>query len=221
MAALAKWRPVAVALVPEAGACEPRDAAPSIASCARHVADHVRRHIAGPVVLAGHSLGGPVALEAALRLEGRCSALIGVDSFTDRRFYGGHGEAEIARRLAAFEGDFEGEIRRMLARIVAPGVSPELASEIADSMLRADRRQALALLRSLLAYDIRPRWPRLAVPAYAINSAWLASPQDDLVLPNLELHAIETAGHFPMMEAPERFNAMLAGLLTRIALRSA
>ena len=217
MAALAKWRKVAVTLVPEAVPSGPQEASPSIADCARHVADHVRRHVAGPVVLVGHSLGGPVALEAALDLERQCLALIGVDTFTDRRFYGGHDEAEIADRLKPFERDFEGEIRRMLGRILAPGISKDLASEITASMLRADRRPALALLRSLLAYDIRPRWPRLAVPAFAINSAWLAAPQDDLVLPKLGLRPIEAAGHFPMLEAPDRFNAILAELLARIA----
>jgi len=112
--------------------------------------------------------------------------------------------------------DFTGAMAGMVARIVAPRSGAGLARWIAGEMSGAAPTQALLALRSLLEWDIAARWPLLACPVETINSAWLdAAAQPAAGLPGLVTHAMAGVGHFPMLEAPARFNALARSILER------
>jgi pimeloyl-ACP methyl ester carboxylesterase len=65
------------------------------------------------VVLVGNSLGGPVAIEAALLMPRRVLTVVGVDTF-HRLAYGVSAE-ESRRRAEAFRADFVGSLKQMVA----------------------------------------------------------------------------------------------------------
>lgn len=170
------------------------------------------------LALMGHSMGGAVAVEAALGLGGRCTLLGGVDTFTEAAFYGHRPDEEISERCAAFDGDFGATLRGMVRAITDGSVDPAMVEWIGDAMAATSRPVAVAVLRALLAWDIEARWRLLGGPAVTINSALLAARNELLALPDLEVHHVEAAGHFPMLEAPDAFNAMaLAILRARLA----
>ncbi len=168
---------------------------------------------ADDVVLVGHSMGGAVAIEAALALGARCRLLVGVDSFTEAAFYTARPAAEIDARKAVFEADFAGTMQGMIAAITGPAADPALIDWIGRSMASANSESALGVLEALLAWDIAPRWAELEVPAIALNSALLARRNELITLDGLDVVLMEEVGHFPMLEAPGAFNALLEDVL--------
>ncbi|WP_280776694.1 alpha/beta hydrolase [Rhizobium sp. SG_E_25_P2] len=164
------------------------------------------------VVLVGHSMGGPIAIEAALELEGRCLLVLGIDTFTDATFYRRLALDEREHRLAGFRADFKSTMISMVRRITSDRVEG-LSSRIGASMSAKEPRTALAMLEALFDWDIEEHWSHLRCPVEAINSAVLSSGAELLMLPGLSVHLMEAVGHFPMLEDPESFNALAYDIL--------
>ena len=165
------------------------------------------------VVLVGHSMGGAVAIEAALRLGKRCRLLVGVDTFTEAAFYAARPAAEIRARKAVFAADFAGTMQGMIGVITGPAADPALVGWIGRAMAGTDPEAALYVLDALLSWDIAPRWAALTVPAVAINSALMARRNELIQLEGLDIHLLEDVGHFPMLEDPRAFNALLTDII--------
>jgi sigma-B regulation protein RsbQ len=177
----------------------------SLAEAGARLAE-VAGRLDGELTLVGHSMGGAIVLEAALRLAARRPRLVGVDTFTDAAFYRRLAPAAIAERLAPFEQDFAATLRAMVAQITLGG-GPELRQRIADAMLRPRPEDALATLAALLAWDIEALWPRLNARVETINSRHLSAACEGIELAGLGEFLMDDVGHFPMLERPERFNA--------------
>ncbi|ODN69398.1 alpha/beta fold hydrolase [Methylobrevis pamukkalensis] len=174
----------------------------------------------GDVALVGHSMGGPVAIEAGIAMAGpdgpRCRQIVGVDTFTDPRFYLPLDPEVRAQRLAFFRSAFAGTMQSMVWSITAPETEPAVVAAIAATMAACPPDAALDALGSLLDYDILARWPALTCPATTINAARLMGEGDAALiarLPGLEVVRMTGVGHFPMLEAPEAFAAALAAAL--------
>jgi len=168
------------------------------------------------IVLIGHSMGGPVAVEAAIRLGSRCCLVLGVDSFVDAGFYAARPPAEIAQRSQAFATDFAGTMHGMAEDIILPDNKPAVMPWVAAEMAAAEPQAALWSLAGLLAWDVGSRLPALHCPIETINSAWIDRTCTRVTgLDRLRVHLMEGVGHFPMLEAPERFNALALAVLTR------
>jgi pimeloyl-ACP methyl ester carboxylesterase len=164
------------------------------------------------VILVGHSMGGPVAIEAARLLKGRVIGIIGVDTF---KTIGAPlpSSAQLDAILKPFEANFLGHTREMVAtHFFAPGADPQLAQKIAYDMSLSPPRVAIPALRAVLGYDFSAPLKEVAVPIVAINSD-LGEPVNELrirkVLPGFRAVVLPSAGHFLMMEDPARFNPAL------------
>jgi pimeloyl-ACP methyl ester carboxylesterase len=192
----------------------------SMAAFARDVETVIAAAGADDVVLIGHSMGGAVGLETALRLGSRCRLLLGVDTFTDDRFYRRLSPTEIRTRCESFAADFSGTMTRMVDRLTAPAADPNLVRWIAAEMSAAPIDDKLAALAALLEWDVEARWPLLACAVETINSALLASPAHEIALARLRPHAMDGVGHFPMLEAPAPFNAALRAIVERTTTRA-
>lgn len=210
-----RWRLIAV----ELGHPDPETQDVSIAATGAALAAALDREGIDACTLVGHSMGGPVALEAARRLRDRCRAVIGVDTFTDAAFYAARPEAEIARRLEPFRHDFAGTMTTMIGRITLAGTA-DLRRWIARMMAEAPRPSALTRMTSLLAHDIEALWPTVPCPVATINSAPLDHPEARLTLAGLDATWMPEVGHFPMLEAPDAFNRHLARALAMAPLKA-
>ncbi len=170
------------------------------------------------LVLVGHSLGGPVAVEAAIAMPGRCRLVIGVDTFTDAAMYRRRPSAEIADRCNAFRADFPAAVKAMVRMITLHDAEGRGVSDwIAATMSAHEPESAVSVMEALLQWDIDARWPLLPCPVATINSAPLVpliQPIDGLA--GLKVEMMETVGHFPMMEDPLGFDARLRELLGRM-----
>src|SRR5215217_340218 len=120
-------------------------------------------------VLIGHSMGGDVIVEAALRLGGRVKGLVWVDTY---RTLGDPLEpAETEAFADPFRRDFVGATRDFVRDLFLPASDPDLVEWVAGDMSAAREEIALdAMQRSITnQHAILATLPNLAAPIVAIN----------------------------------------------------
>jgi pimeloyl-ACP methyl ester carboxylesterase len=164
------------------------------------------------LILIGHSMGGPVAIEAARLLPKRVIGIVGVDTF---KTIGAPmpSAAQLDAAMKPFEANFIGHTRDMVAaHFFAPGANAQLVQKIAYDMSLSPPKVAIPSLRAVMGYDYSAPLKDVDVPIVAINSD-LGEPVNELrirkVLPRFHAVVLEGDGHFLMMEDPTRFNPAL------------
>jgi pimeloyl-ACP methyl ester carboxylesterase len=173
----------------------------------------VARHIPNArIVLVGHSMGGPVALEAAPRIGQRVIGIIGVDTFK------GIGlpppaRSAVDQQVAPFRTDFIGEMHRFVPQFLFTRKGDAaLARKVADDMARESPQVALSSLLALNTLDYGTLLPLIHVPIIAINSD-LGEITDVArirrAVPDFRAVTLKGAGHFLMLEDPQHFNPLL------------
>jgi pimeloyl-ACP methyl ester carboxylesterase len=167
------------------------------------------------MVLIGHSMGGDVIVEAALRLPGRVTGLVWVDTYRSL------GEAEsddgIEEFIAAFRADFVTSTRDFVTRMFLPGSDPRLVEWVATDMSSAPPEVALGAIRYAVANEpaavagLRDA----AVPVVAINPDYRSTDVESFERHGVKVVQISGVGHFPMMEDPASFNRILGETIER------
>ena len=164
-----------------------------------------------PIILIGHSMGGPVVIEAARLLGPRVRGVIGVDTFSSI----GAPPAPATQteaRIAFFEKDFAGTTRVFVERtFFRPDAKPEPRRWIIEDMAAGDPRVGIAALRGLNAWDGATALRDMQVPVIAINADQAPTDENRLrgISSQFRLRVLSNTGHFLMMEEPARFNAVL------------
>jgi pimeloyl-ACP methyl ester carboxylesterase len=156
--------------------------------------------------LIGHSMGGPIATETAIAAPERVRAVLGLDTLSDRGYYGRVPDEEIRRRHDDFLVDYPYLMRKMVDDIVHPTTGDTLRQSISDAMVAAAPSHfALDVKDDLFAWDAEERWPLVSCPKMLLNSPYVARLADPRPMPCFSETRIETyeSGHFPMLEAPE------------------
>jgi pimeloyl-ACP methyl ester carboxylesterase len=168
-------------------------------------------------VLIGHSMGGPVALEAASTMPDRVIAVIGVDTFhnVERHATTAQTDALIAR----WQGDYAATSKLFVDSLLPSQCDAAIRDRLQAQFAAADRDIALALLRTLFDYDTAAAFARVHVPIRAINTS-LTSDAAAGQRHHADFAIVDLAplqlGHFPMLTAPTLFDAKLADTLTAL-----
>jgi len=87
------------------------------------------------VVLIGHSMGGPVALEAARLMPDRVVGLVPIDTLQDADMH--PTPQQLDSFLDAFKKDFPTATRNLVRQIVPPTADTKIVASIADHMASA------------------------------------------------------------------------------------
>ncbi len=184
----------------------------TIGAFGEDVAAVVRQLDLKRVVLVGHSMGGPVAVEAAGRLPGRVVGVVGVDTFqaVEER-----PPDDLDNQLEPFRRDLGKALRILDPVFFAPSTEPELEDWIRRDMAAAPVGVSVPALESLVRYDESAALSALEVPVGTINADIRPTDAEALrrAQPGFELVIVEGAGHFLMMEQPERFARELRRLI--------
>ena len=168
------------------------------------------------VIIFGNSLGGPVAIEAALLLPGRALGVVGVDTFQDLSMIT---EDEAKQRAELFRRDFAGGLREMIKALFYPDADPALVADAELRMARSSPEAAQAMFLSLAGYDTGAPARRLTVPLRAINGDLYPTDLEAVrrVKPDFEAVIMPHMGHYPMLERPDEFNRHVAAMVSELS----
>ena len=170
------------------------------------------------VVLVGHSLGGPVALEAARLLPGRVVAVIAIDTLQDVDFV--YPPEAVEQMAARFERDFTGTMTQAVRSMFSETSDPALVEWVMTSSVGANHDAAVAIMRGYTTFDMKQALSEAKVPVRCLNA--LPRDEEGGVPTNVERNRqfgdfdavmLEGVGHFPMLEQPDSFNEKLREML--------
>ncbi len=163
-------------------------------------------------ILIGHSMGGPVALEAARLLGGKVLGIVGVDTFQK---LGVKAPAEIAENFVKpFGTDFSGYTVNFVRSMFPPDADSELVAWVAGDMSSAPPAIGIEVMKANLAYDPAPALEEIHVPIYGINgSLFPVDIETGKRYAEFDVRIMEGLGHFPMLEDPEGFNGILSEIV--------
>ena len=164
------------------------------------------------IILIGHSMGGPVVIEAARLLQDRTVAVIGVDTY---KSIGSPPPpaAQVAAFVDGMEQDFIGYTRGFVTNtFFTKTADQQLVNKIASDMSSAPADVAIASSKAMTNWDYVEPAKGIKVPIIAINSD-LGLLTDDAriskVWPTFRSVTVTGTGHFLMMEEPARFDEVL------------
>lgn len=185
----------------------------SMAAFGEDVAAVVEAEDLHDVVLVGHSMGGPVVLEAAQRLGDRVRLLVAIDTLQEPTSppYTEEQSLELwAPFREAFAPALEGFVRRSFFLPTAP---PEIVDWVATDMASADAEMALAAGHALTTWSAPDGIAAIRdIPFVLINADY--RPTDAIGLrevhPDARLILLSDVGHFPMLVRAEEFNKVLS-----------
>jgi pimeloyl-ACP methyl ester carboxylesterase len=165
------------------------------------------------VVLVGHSMGGDIVVEAALKLDGRVRGVVWVDTY--RSLDHPRSDADVAAFVEPFEADFVSSTRALVRGMFPPGADPGLVDRVTSGMSSAPATIALDVLRHAISYDatMLERLPAMSVPIVAINSDYHPTDEASLRRHGVRPVLVPGVGHFLMMEDPDQFNRVLADVI--------
>lgn len=147
------WRTAAVDLA-EHGDSRSSRATWSLTDFADDVAAVLRAESLDHVTVVGHSLGGAVALELALRRPGGIAHIIGLDTLHHLNRYPRIDEGEISAFTAAINADFAGTVRASVEMGSLPTTDPLFNENIFQKMSHVRRPAALHAFEELLRWDM-------------------------------------------------------------------
>lgn len=165
------------------------------------------------VVLVGHSMGGPVSIEAANILGDKVIAVVGVDTFYTPFKYP-KSEAEIEGFLKPFKKDYEGTCRQMFQSMFAPDVDPELKASIAERFSGATPEMGISAMYEIFRWSsqhVPDSLERYSGKLQNINAA----PTGSEKALHHSVTLIPGVGHFVPQVKPDAFNAALRDIISQ------
>jgi pimeloyl-ACP methyl ester carboxylesterase len=188
----------------------------SVPDVAARVATGISERYAGPVVLAGHSTGGAIALWLAARHPELVSGLVLIGTGAHM-----HGHGDVDAIIARVEHEWGPDLREaVLRRSFAEPVSPAFHAELVAYADQVPQAAVLDVLRSQRDLDLTPALPGIRVPAVVVHGE--LDPTRPIArarelaegLGDAELRVVR-AGHSPMHEAPDATAAAVRELVGR------
>jgi pimeloyl-ACP methyl ester carboxylesterase len=169
-------------------------------------------------VLIGHSMGGPVILEAASLLGDRVVGLVPVDTLLDVE------RKDDPKEMAAFmeklRADFKGTATAFLREwMFVPGSDPKLIDRLLTQTTAFPREIGLSALQHTWEYDAAKAMSALKVPVVAVNADKFPTNVEGnrRHTPRFDAVVMKGVGHYLMLEDPQRFADHLDEALRRLA----
>ena len=167
------------------------------------------------IVFVGLSIGGAVAMTAALRAPERFERLVLCSSAA----YFGPPEQWVERAATVRAEGVEAVAPAALGRWLTPEAPPRLRERLETMLLATPREGYAACAEALARYDVRGRLGALRMPVLAIAGADDPTTPPDTMqaivdeIAGARLHVLERARHIANVERVDAFSRALAGFL--------
>jgi len=161
------------------------------------------------IVLIGHSMGGPVILEAARTIPENIKGLVGVDTFGRIK---PRTQEWIDNFMAPFHANFAERTAIFVRQnMFTPNSDPALIEKIVSDMSAAPAEVGSSAIEEILKHDLIPALREVNAPIRCINKGRNSTNVETIrqYAPTFDVIAMSNVGHFVMMEDPETFNRML------------
>ena len=169
------------------------------------------------IILVGHSMGGPVALEAARLLKGRVKMVIGADTLSDVSLR--YPDEQLAGMLAAMGADFSGTVESLVrGSFFLPTSEPALLAQTGSDLGAAPAAAGIGAFGGFARWfneEVEQTLADIDVPIRLINSDYRPTNigAGQALTTSFEAVLVSGVGHFVMQEDPAQFNAIMAELL--------
>ena len=193
-------------------------------SLARRLLDTIDELKLDKVHLLGHSIGGMVALELAVRAPERIASL---SLMATTAAFGGRDETFKKQFLAARLKPLEqGKTMTELAdefipEILGTNPHPQALANAVESMKSVPVDTYKTIITCLTSFNRRDHLSSLNIPCCLIaggvdtNAPAATMSKMAAAIPEAEFHTIEPAGHLVNLEAPQQTNAILQSFFNR------
>ena len=162
------------------------------------------------VVLIGHSLGGPVIVEAARRLPTSVIGLVGADTWWNVEQI--RTPAQVAELAAPFRTNFVEAMRTFVRTMFVPTSEPTLVEHNLAGMSAAPPHIGIGAITEYWGNDrnLGEGLQEVKAPKIAINSgSFRPTNMEAAQRHGIEVMLMSGVGHFVMMENPQTFNRLL------------
>lgn len=178
----------------------------------------------------GHSMGGRILIEAAIRAPERFGALVlsGAQPAYLEHMSAEERAAYVAKRMALFEGpSITVEAAAKIAReVLAPTASAEALNRMTADFMALRREGYLAALKASAGWDRRAQLAELTMPVEIIGGALdpiCPVPQTQELADAIgqgDATLLDDVGHMAQVEASERVTSLISSFATRHAHRA-
>lgn len=160
-----------------------------------------------PFVLVGHSMGGSSAAAYVKRHSDRVAGLLLV---------GTPGKADPAMAeqiLTSLEADYDNGMLQYTSGLLE-NATPPIAARIRSEMQRVPKERSLAIIGAVFAYDPLPALRAYQRPILIVDTAHGDGPTAlHNQLPEVQREVITGTSHWPHLDKPEAFSAILDRLI--------
>jgi pimeloyl-ACP methyl ester carboxylesterase len=170
------------------------------------------------VVLIGHSMGGPVIIEAARRMPARVIGLVGVDTY--RNIGQTWTREQVDEILAPFRANFVEATQKFVRDMFIPESDHALVERIIADMSAAPPEVAIGAMggnRRNASSNLMTALQEIKAPIVAINSDYRPNDIEAAQRCGIKVVFMSGVGHFVMMEDAETFNRLLEEVVKEFA----
>ncbi|WP_406638687.1 alpha/beta fold hydrolase [Amycolatopsis sp. WGS_07] len=167
-------------------------------------------------VVAGHSLGGAVAVETARLLPGTVTQVIAIDALHYLGLFPAQSEADIEALLQPFREDFAGAMRGMVEGGSPEGTDPSLVDTYTKKMSAVRQPAGLRALEGLVRWDMDAALREVAQPVvvFAVRSI-ITQEAIDRYGERIRIELVDLGSHHFHVESPAETARLLAGEMSR------
>ncbi len=185
----------------------------TINSFAKDIKAVVEKEEIDNIILIGHSMGGAVIASTLQFIPNKVKGIIGVDTLRDISLKMSKENVDAA--VKPFVENYKKTMETFVASFFSKNTDADLKRWISTDMISASKLVAISAIRHFMVQfetgESSSIFENVNIPVISINSRlWPTNEEDNAKkIKNYQLIYIEETGHFPMLEKPQKFNALL------------
>jgi len=190
----------------------------SLLECARLVNAVLKQEDITSCIVVGHSIGGALALSAAVENPTAIKAVIGADSFTYMNLYPAVAAEHVGGYTQSLKDDFKAGVSALLDSYFLKDSDPKTVEWVFNTMCAVDHKTGIMILEDFLTWSLDQELSQYKGPvlAFVAPDTFDEEAFAPIYAKRISTTRIPDAGHFVMLDKPQAFNALLESKLIEL-----